>query len=249
MNDHVVIPDVHAKPGVNLSHMLWAGKYIAKHRPKRVIILGDLFDMASASRWTTSWLKAIKRYSLENDLKAGQTAINLLMKPWAKSYKPKLIFITGNHENRLNRLKEEMPVLCSSLPGYKTILNKRGWKVIPFLRPYKLDGILYCHYFVRNSSGQVTGSKHGMSSAIVQAKREMVSCIAGHKQGLDYAIVQCHGKIIRSIIAGSFYQHKEEYLTDQGNNHWHGILHLKNVKNGTYDLNELSIETLKKEYK
>ena len=44
------------------------------------------------------------------------------------------------------------------------------------------------------------------------------------------------------------YDHFETYEGVQGCNNWHGIVHLRNVSDGTADIQEISIETLKREY-
>ena len=62
----------------------------------------------------------------------------------------------------------------------------------------------------------------------------MQSSVSGHRQGLDLAVHTNGKRLIRSIIAGSFYQHTEAYLSPQGNSHWQGMLMLHDVKNGNY---------------
>ena len=247
---HFVIPDLQAKPGVDLSHCTWIGKHIRKLRPEVIVCLGDLYDMPSLSRWTTQAKKAVSGYSVKRDLDAGKRALDKLMAPFCKlkSYSPKLIFTTGNHENRINRLQDELPNIAESISDFREPLRQYGWKVYPFLSPVRVDGIQYAHYFVRSAKGTVTGSKNGMASALTQARREMISSVAGHKQGLDCAILDSGNKRVRAIIAGSCYQHKEDYLTDQGNHHWQGVLVLDNVNRGDFDLHEFSLRTLRRMY-
>jgi hypothetical protein len=76
----------------------------------------------------------------------------------------------------------------------------------------------------------------------------MQSCVSGHRQGLDLAVHTNGKRLIRSIIAGSFYQHSEGYLSPQGNHHWRGILMLNEVRQGNFCLLEVSLDYLKRRY-
>jgi hypothetical protein len=45
-------------------------------------------------------------------------------------------------------------------------------------------------------------------------------------------------------VAGAFYQHDEEYAGPQGNHYWRGIVYKHEVRDGDYDLMELSLPYL-----
>jgi hypothetical protein len=78
--------------------------------------------------------------------------------------------------------------------------------------------------------------------------REMMSCTAGHKQGLDVYIYPTSRGMMRGMIAGSFYQHEEEYLSPQGTHYWRGILWKTEVQKGEYNLVEVSLDYLARKY-
>lgn len=94
----------------------------------------------------------------------------------------------------------------------------------------------------------VTNSRQGAPSAKAMVQREMRSCVAGHKQGLDVHIQPTSKGIVRGVIAGSFYQHQEEYLTPQGTMYWRGILMLYEVHKGDFNLSEISLDFLRRRY-
>jgi hypothetical protein len=50
------------------------------------------------------------------------------------------------------------------------------------------------------------------------------------------------------IVAGSFYQHKENYLGEQGSEDWHGILVKHRVHDGVYSLMEVTLDYLLEQY-
>ena len=74
------------------------------------------------------------------------------------------------------------------------------------------------------------------------------SFVQGHRQGLEVALQQLPtGERRRGIVAGSFYQHDEEFLGPQGD-HWRGILMLTEVQNGDFDVVEVSLDYLRRRY-
>jgi hypothetical protein len=71
----------------------------------------------------------------------------------------------------------------------------------------------------------------------------------GHKQGLGLANkALANGKMIRGLVAGSFYSHDEDYKGPQANNHWRGAIYKHEVKDGNYCLMELSLKYLLREW-
>ena len=106
-----------------------------------------------------------------------------------------------------------------------------------------IDGIAYSHYFTSGALGRPCAS-----AATMLAKKHQ-SCIAGHQQGLQIAMGnRADGSPITAIIAGSCYEHDEDYLGPQGNKHWRGILMLHAVDNGVFDLMPVSLAFLKRKY-
>ena len=76
-----------------------------------------------------------------------------------------------------------------------------------------------------------------------------MSCFAGHQQGRDIAYGKCaDGRILTAIIAGSFYQHDEEYMGVQGNAHWRGVYVLHEVADGSFDEMPVSLDYLRRKY-
>ena len=76
-----------------------------------------------------------------------------------------------------------------------------------------------------------------------------MSSVAGDQQGLQIATGgRADGARLTSIIAGSCYEHDEDYLGPQGNKHWRGILMLHDVHDGEFDLMPVSLQFLKKKY-
>lgn len=235
---HVVIPDTQIAPGLALNHIAAAGRYIADKRPDVVIHLGDNWDMPSLNSYEKGEYHEGKRINL--DIQAGNEAMRVLTKEIhrPRGYTPRLVLLRGNHEDRLDRLVRQDPKLRGVLSD--ATFESPGWQVVPFLEPITIDGIMYAHYFYAPLSGRAYGGT-------VQYKLGKIhhSFTQGHVQGLDVGRVELPGgKRLRGLVAGSFYQHDEEYKGPQANCHWRGILVKNEVQDGDYDLLEVSLDYL-----
>jgi len=246
----IFLPDKQVKPNHKQEHLKWAGKLITQESPDIVVDAGDHFDMPSLSTYDRGKKRAEgARYT--RDIKAGNDAL-ALMEENIKRFKGEKHFTLGNHEQRIMRHVEAFPELEGVLSYDDFDLTKYGWTVHPFLRPVKLNGVYFSHYFPKTAKGTVTAnsSRIGAGSAELQIKANMCSCIAGHKQGFSYAEHPVGKVIHQSIIAGSFYQHDEHYLGFQGNDYWRGVLvlHFRNGRDPHFDIERWSMWRLKEKY-
>ena len=243
---HCVIPDCQVKPGVPLEHLTWAGNYIAEKKPDVVVCLGDFADMESLSSYSKGKKSAEnKRYKY--DLEAVHLAMEKLMTPIVNEpdYHPRLILTMGNHEDRITRYVEDIPQLEEHLSLKDLGYEAWGWEVFPYLEIAKVDSIAYSHYFYNAN----TGKPYGGENLDTRLKNIGFSFTMGHQQGLKTAIRDlADGTRHRGLVAGSFYQHYEQYKGPQGNGHWHGILMKHEVANGNYDLMEVSLNFLRRKY-
>lgn len=100
-----------------------------------------------------------------------------------------------------------------------------------------------CHYFTTGSMGRPA------ATAQTQLSKKHMSCVAGHQQGFQIATGhRADGKRLTSIIAGSCYEHNEDYMGPQGNKHWRGIVMLNDVEDGEFEPMQLSLKYLRKRY-
>lgn len=249
---HAFIPDTQNKPGTKINHIRAAGNYLAEKRPDVIIIAGDWWDMPSLSAYDTDASKIIDEVSITKDIEAGWAAMqqfNWALTEGGKSrYRPQVYFLMGNHEYRIERYVDEHPMLRGTLSYDNLGIEDFGYKVVPFLKPVTIDGVSYCHYYCVDSNGRVMNSKRGQASAKAQVNNVGKSATAGHKQGLDVYVKESPAGRKRGLIAGSFYQHQEKYLGPQGNSHWQGILLKHEVRDGDYDLLEVSTDYLIRKY-
>ena len=246
---HFVLPDVQAKPGQDFNFLTKIGEYIVHKKPEKIICLGDFADMPSLSSYDVG-KKAFegRRYSLDKE--AVYDAMGALLSPIIKynfkaqknkekMYKPEMHLTLGNHEQRIERAINNDPKLEGLISYDDLDYEGWGWKVYPFLEVAVIDGIAYSHYFTSGLLGRPA------TTANAQLNKTHMSCISGHQQGLQIATGKtADGRLIHSIIAGSCYEHNEDYLGKQGNNHWRGALMLNDVNDGDFDLMPLRLKYL-----
>lgn len=254
MKKHLVIPDPQVKPGVCINHLNALGHYILDIKPAVIVCLGDFAEMHSLSSYDVG-TKAGEGARYEHDITAARRAMEVLVNPlrsYNKSrsrnkksqYKPRMVMLLGNHENRINRHVNAYPILDGRLSTGDLCYSEYGWEVHRFLEVVEIDGILYSHYFPRNASGNIVQTYRGAPNARVQVQREGRSCTAGHLQGLDFHIQQRATRRDYGIVAGSFYLHDYEYLCPQGTAYWRGVIVKHEVKDGMYDPMFVSIDYL-----
>lgn len=253
MTKHFYIPDVQARPGDDFTFLRRIGQYIADKKPDVIVCGGDFADMPSLSSYDVG-KKDFEGRRYTNDIEAAVEAMNALMVPIVneqirlhmnkkRQWKPRLVMTLGNHENRINRAVNNDPKLEGLLRMEDLGYERFGWEVFPFLDVVVIDDIAYSHYFPTGVAGRPA------TTANAQLGKKHMSCVAGHQQGLQIATAhRADGRRLTSIIAGSCYEHDEDYLGPQGNKHWRGCLMFHEVNDGQFDLMPVSLDFLNKRY-
>lgn len=239
---HLIIPDVQARPGDDLSFLNCISRYIEEKRPDRVINLGDLADMASLSSYDIGKRQFEgRRYKADvNITKEANERI------WEHvTYDPDSDIFEGNHEYRIQKVVDSDARLEGTI-GLEDLEYAKYYKnVHPFLSVAKIGGIAYSHYFYNPNSGKPYGG-----TAHVKLKNIGMSFVMGHQQGLDVAMRElADGRQQIGIVAGSCYEHDETYRGPQANGHWRGIIMLHEVDGtGRADPMFVSLNYLRRKY-
>lgn len=250
---HLVIPDCQVKPGHDYQYLNAIGKYIVEKQPDVIVNLGDFSDMPSLSSYDVG-KKSFEGRRYKKDIDATHEAMKTLLTPlWdfnarakknkEKQYKPRMVLTLGNHEERILRAVNDDPKLEGVLSIDDLKYESFGWDVHPFTEVVVIDGVAYSHYFTTGVAGRPATT----ASALLSKKH--MSCIAGHQQGRQIASAfRADGTPITCIIAGSCYEHNEDYMGPQGNKHWRGIVVLHEVDNGSFDEMFCSLQWVKSKY-
>lgn len=248
---HLIIPDTQVKPGATHEHLRWAGRYAAAIKPDVIIHLGDHWDLPSLSSYDVG-KKSFEGRRYTEDIKAGNEAMWAFMEPIKaeqkrlkkhkrKTWRPRMVFTLGNHEQRIERAVETDAKL-EGLMSYSD-LELDDWEVYPFLQPVVIDGVAYCHYFTSGVMGRP------VSNAKLLLQKKHMSCVMGHVQDRDIAFDRnAEGRRLTGLFAGIFYQHDEDYLTPQTNGSWSGLWVFNEVRNGTFDEMPVSMDYLRRKY-
>ena len=247
-NTHLVIPDTQVKPGTPVAHLHALGRLIQEHQPDTIIHLGDHWDMPSLSGYDGVGSKSMEGRRYIQDIDAGNRAMDILNEyiHSVQGYSPRLVFLMGNHEHRIERAIETEPRKLDGVIGYAdfTSLSEGGWETHEYLEVVKIDGVFYSHAFVNQFSGKPIGGT-------VQNRLNKLKCsfTQGHVQMFQYGEEYLqNGRVIQGVVAGAFYMHNEDYKGPQGNNHWRGVIYKSNVDRGTYDLEMIRLQTLLRDY-
>lgn len=250
-NTHFVLPDVQAKPDNDFTFLTCIGRYIVDKKPDTIICLGDFADFESLSSYDVG-KKSFEGRSYQRDIWAAREAMDALLTPLYeynakarknkdRTYRPRMVMLLGNHEDRVNRAINN----DRKLDGLISIddLPYQDWEVIPFLEVITIDGIAYSHYFTSGVMGRP------ITTAQALLTKKHMSCIAGHQQGRQIAYgMRADGTEMTGLIVGSCYEHNESYLGPQGNNHFRGCYMLYDVQDGRFDELPLTLKYLKSKY-
>jgi hypothetical protein len=158
---HLIIGDSHAHHEEPNNRFESLGRMVKSLKPDCVIDIGDSADMSSLRGFEVGSHEPIfEGHSYWRDIDVYRDArdrFHHYLK--GGSSKPRLVKLTGNHEDRIDRvLKVE--------PRFRGIISiadlgdeeDYGWEVIPFLSPHSIDSVVYSHYFkARGSSRPVAG--------------------------------------------------------------------------------------------
>ena len=250
---HLVIPDCQVKPGQSVKYLENIGRYIVEKLPEVIVCIGDFADMPSLSSYDTG-KKSFEGRTYKADVRAVHKGMEALLGPLykfqekqrklkKKVYKPRMILTLGNHEDRITRAVEYDRKLEDLISIEDLNYEQYGWEVYDFLDVVVVDGIAYSHYFASGVMGRP------VTSAQALLNKKHMSCFAGHQQGRQIAYARkADGSEITAIIAGSCYEHNEDYLNIQGNQHWRGFYVLHEVNNGSFDEMAVSLNYVNKNY-
>ena len=238
---HLVIPDCQVAPETPMDHLTHIGRYIADKRPDVIVCIGDFADMKALCSYDKGKKRAEgQRYHL--DIEAARQGMRLLTEPFIdlKDYRPRMVMTLGNHEDRISRATEDYSALDMTIRVNDLAYEVFGWEVHPFLEVVEIDGIEYAHYFTSGPMGRPC------SSAAAVLRTRQGSAVQGHLQHTDLCF---HPKTQKfALLAGTCYQHEEDYLGPQGNAQRRQIVMLHEVVDGRADPMFVSLNFLRKKY-
>jgi len=135
----LLIPDCH-HPYVDKNAWDLMLKAASIFKPDHTIILGDFADFYGVSSHSKDPNRALK---LKDEIEATKLALDQVIKIGAKNN----VFVSGNHEDRLERyLRDRAPELFNFISIPKILeLKEKGFKYIPYKQAYKIGKLNVTH--------------------------------------------------------------------------------------------------------
>jgi len=230
------------------------GQLIHELKPDVVINLGDQADLASLSLYD----KGKASFASRNYQRDIEASLDFQEKLWApakaaKKRMPRRVILEGNHEHRIKRAMDIQPELVGDRYGlsfsdldwsacYTDVVEYEGQTpgVID------VDGLLYAHFFVSGVMGRPIGGVHQASSLVSKSYQ---SCVMGHTHTTDWSVrTTPTGKHIMGLIAGVGQDYDSPWAGTVNKLWWRGVVILRNIEDGTYDPQWVSMKALKEAY-
>ena len=251
----VVFSCAHADPQAGNERFSWLGAFLYDIKPDMVVDLGDGADMRSLNSYDTRYPQAIVNQSYEADIESyndSQERLRWKFKHHRKK-KPFWVGFEGNHENRIKKAIANDPRLEGSKYGVSfSHLQTDHWfddyheyeNSGPALASY--DGVLYSHFISGGNYGTALSGIHHAHSLLSKVGCS-VSVGHSHKYSYYYQGSTFPNPTIGHVV-GCF-KGKEESWAGQANTEWrHGVVVKRNLENGVYDHEWVSMRALKEMY-
>jgi len=236
------------------------GAFIVHHKPDIIIQMGDWYDFKSISSYDKG-KRSNETERLEFDIEAVADALGRVEGAirrdnetrMRKLYKPRKIFLLGNHENRYIRLVNDQPMFAQEGLGDRWHLqadpagvHKAGWEVYPFLEAVNVEGIHLKHYWTTGIMGKPISGEYPAETMLKLVK---ASCIGAHSHLFSFA-TRANDAIgrINAMVAGCFFGFHEDYAGPANSMWWRGLVMLNNVSAGDYDLEMFGYDRIMKEF-
>lgn len=254
MATHLIVPDQHAHPDFNNDRADWLGKLIAELKPDVVVNMGDAADLASLS----SYDKGKASFHGRNYQKDIESHLDFQDRMWRpiRKLKCKLPFrvvLEGNHEHRIKKALEYDAQYSGDKYGlsfkdldfdshYHEVVEYKG--NTPGI--ITIDGVSYSHFFISGVMGRPIG---GVNHAASLINKNYCSCTAAHSHLADWSVKSnSQGKQLMGLVAGVYQDYDSGWAGHVNDLWWSGVVIKRNVEDGTYDPEFVSMETMRKEY-
>jgi hypothetical protein len=251
LTTHLVIPDSHAHWQHHNKRAEYLGKLINDVKPDVVIHLGDSADMPSLSEYDKG-TKSFQGRTYRADIDAH---LDFNYRLWdtvkaAKRKLPRRVILEGNHEYRIKRAINLSPELEGAISPNDLDMYRFYDEYVEYNGrspgTIEIDGINYAHFFISGVMGKAIGGVHAAYSII---QKMHGSSTAGDLHLLSYDVqTGIGGKKIQGMVAGCYQDFDADWAGEANKLWWRGVIVKRNVLNGNYDPEFISIKALKDTY-
>lgn len=251
----VVWSCAHANPKVDNRRFEWLGNLIFDIQPDYTIDLGDLADMSSLNSYDTRYPQAIVSQSYQEDI---ETVLDAQEKLWSKFTarrvrRPYRFGFEGNHEHRIKKAVQLDPRLEGDKYGvsFSHLQTKKHYdryfhyeNSAPAIAT--IDGVSYSHFFSSGNYGTaISGVHHGY--ALTTKLASSATCGHSHKRSY-FAKQEAVPNPIHGLVVGCMKGEDEAWAGQSNREWWKGCVIKRNIREGNYDLQFVSMEALERDY-
>lgn len=256
-NTILVVGDCHVDEEQSLDRFNLLGNFILQHQPTHIVFIGDFLTLNCLSAWDKDKRLKMEGKRYKNEIDAGNEALDRTFYPMLqynherreskkKLYQPEIIYIEGNHEDRLTRYLERDPTFSGWVDISTNLhLIDRGIRFVPYREYVYIGGIGFTHVPF-NKISPISGLDIARKASLVTVD----SVVYGHTHEANMSNVHKQGQTHLQQIynCGCFIDKKEDYVHGRVTNYWRGITLLHNWKHGRFDVEQYSLGRLKREY-
>lgn len=176
----LVIGDLHQDPRRpdRLDVLTWIARHASEERYDRIIQVGDWSTYDSVNNHDKNDTFAARfKPGIRDDLDNLTASHQAFRRGVASDYKPRMVFLNGNHENRLERFENANPEAVDTFTlAREETFSQFGWKTRPYGELFYVDGVAFTHH-PTNGAGRAYGGKTGPQRA---ANESTVPVVSGH---------------------------------------------------------------------
>jgi len=176
----LVIGDLHQDPRYpdRVPIMTWMARYASENKFDRIVQVGDWSTFDSVNQHDRNeTLNARSKPGVRDDLENLQQTHRAFRLGMADGYLPKMDFLLGNHENRLERFENANPEAADTFTlSRDQTFNQFGWRTRPYGELFYVEGVAFTHH-PTNGAGRAYGGKTGPQRA---ANESTVAVVSGH---------------------------------------------------------------------
>ena len=251
----VVFSCAHTDPDASNERFDWLGSFLYDLKPDMVIDLGDGADMRSLNTFDTRYPQSVVSQSYEKDINVYNDAMERMRWKFRQSKKKRPFYVgfEGNHENRIKKAIAHDPRLEGSKYGISFgHLQTSHWfdeyheytNSAPAIADY--DGVSYAHFFSSGNFGTAMSGLHHANSLLAN-RNHSSTCGHSHKRDLKFKD-GAHPNGIIGLVAGCYKGSEETWAGQANRDWWKGCVIKREISNGIYEPEFVSLKRLKEMY-
>ena len=248
----LVIGDLHNDPRQEqrLQVLTWAARLASEQKYDRIIQVGDWSTFDSVNTHDKNDTQAARyKPPVKDDLSNLLASHQAFRRGMSNDYKPRLDFLLGNHEHRLERFENSNPETQQTFTlARDETFAQFGWRNRPYGELFYVEGVAFTHH-PTNGAGRAYGGKTGPQRA---ANESTVPVVSGHTHRRQVHDSPKIGPVdVISMVevgCGLLWGEMEEYAKHSLTGWWHGVVPMT-VQGGVItDLNFISMLSLRARY-